>query len=89
MEKYIMKNELYAKGIKQADFSSADYVSEYNGRQIGGFIIDSTDAPATLKITDELGTTAAYVFDAGYHPISVTAIKNDVGNSITTCKVFY
>lgn len=84
-----MKNELYAKGIKQAVFSAADYVSEFAGRQIAGLIIDQADAPATLKITDELGTTAAYTFDAGYHPISITAIKVDAGNSITTTKVFY
>jgi hypothetical protein len=82
-----MKTELYSKGIDLADFSAADYVSIYPGRNFG-FIIDFTDGPATLKITDELGNTGTYTFDSGYHPIQCTKIWK-VGSSITSCKVIY
>ena len=84
-----IKKEIYVVGIAEADVSASDYVSEHEGRNIAGFIIDSTDAPATLKITDALGSTTQLAYDAGYHPISLTKIHNDGSNSITTVKVFY
>ena len=84
-----IKKEAFAVAVKEADISSADYTSEYTGRNIGGFIIDAADAPATLKITDALGNTTQLAWGEGYHPISLTKIWNDGSNTITSVKVFY
>ena len=84
-----IKKESYGAGVSLADISSVDYTSEYSGRNIGGFIVDSADAPATLKVTDALGNTTQLEWDAGYHPINLTKIWYDASNSITSVKVFY
>lgn len=84
-----VKKESYGVGVSLADISSTDYTSEYSGRNIAGFIINSANAPATLKVTDTLGNTTQLDWDAGYHPINLTKIWYDAGNSITSVKVFY
>ena len=84
-----VKKEGFAVSVKEADISSSDYTSEYDGRNIAGFIIADTDAPATLKITDLLGNTTQLAWDAGWHPIMLSKIWNDGSNTITSVIVFY
>lgn len=88
-----MKKELYAKGLKNADFSAEDYTSEYNVRTFGLYIADE-DAPATLVVQTEMNEGAGEVSETitlgvGWHPISLVKILFDGSNTITTCLVFY
>jgi len=83
-----MKNELYAKGFDNASLASTDYVSIYPGRKIAGVIVNQSDAPIDLKITDELGNVDVYSLDAGYHPISCSKIWK-TGSSVTSIIVWY